>query len=265
MLRISFLLVASQLLSGEGSLMVPKIMEGTEIIDKRGAVVPKDLSLINHLGQPVKLGDYLGQDKPVILTLGYYKCPMLCSLVLNGLMDSMKGQSLKLGRDFSVLSVSINPNETPDLASAKRTNYLKAFGVNDDAPWTFALGKAEDVSKLAESVGFGYKYHKPSGEYVHSAGIFILSPDGVLTRTLYGIAYNPRDLNMSLIDASRGKIGSLMDRIILSCFHYEPDSHKYGVYVFGVMRLAGVLTILVVGSLVLILLRRERRLKTWIA
>lgn len=265
MLRISFLLLAGSLISGEGSLMVPAVMEGTEIIDKRGAVVPKEISLTNHLGQPVKLGDYLGQDKPVILTLGYYKCPMLCSLVLNATMDSIKGQSLKIGRDFSILSVSVNPDETPDLANAKRKNYLKSLGVSEKSPWTFALGKTEDVSKLADSVGFGYKFHKPSGEYIHSAGIFILSPDGTLSRTLYGIAFKPSDLKMSLIDASNGKIGSIIDRVILSCFHYEPDSHKYGLYVFGVMRLAGVLTILILGSFVLVMLKRERRLKTWTA
>lgn len=263
MLRISFLLVCWPLMSGEGSLRVPKIMEGTEIIDKRGAIVPKDILLTDHVGKSVKLGDYLGHDKPVILTLGYYKCPMLCSLVLNATVDSIKGQSLKLGRDFSILSVSINSNETPDLAKAKRVNYLKALGAPQDSPWVFALGKTEDVKKLADSVGFGYKFHEPSGEYIHSAGIFVLSPDGTLSRTLYGIAFKPSDLKMSLIDASNGKIGSLMDRIILSCFHYEPDSHRYGVYVFGVMRLAGILTILMLGSFVLLMLKKERRLKAW--
>jgi protein SCO1/2 len=156
--------------------------------------------------------------------------------------------------------VSINPNEKPELAREKRENYLKALGVSGDAPWTFALGQTQDVSRLAESVGFGYKYHEPSKEYIHSAGIFILSPDGKLTRTLYGISFKPNDLKMSLIDASNGTVGSLMDRIILSCFHYEPDSHKYGVYIFGVVRLAGALTILVLGSFVFFLFRRERRL-----
>jgi protein SCO1/2 len=253
--------LASVAFAGEGSLSVPKIMQGTEIVDKPGAMVPKDIELINHLGQPVKLGDYLGQDKPLILIMAYYKCPMLCSLVANGTMDAIKGQSLKLGRDFSILSVSINPDEKPDLANAKRKNYLKALGVGEEAPWTFALGTTENVLKLADSVGFGYKFHKPSGEYIHGAGIFILSPDGKLSRTLYGISFKPQDLKMSLIDASNGKIGSLMDRIILSCFHYEPDSHKYGVYIFGVMRLAGVLTILVLGAFVLFLFKRERRLR----
>lgn len=256
MLKISFLFLAFVLIAGEGSLMVPAVMQGTEITDKRGAVLAKDILLTNHLGQPVRLGDYLGK-KPLILTLGYYKCPMLCSLVLNGMTDAIKGQSLQIGRDFEILSVSINPNETPDLASAKRLNYLKSMGAQTNAPWTFALGTTQEVKKLADTVGFGYKYHKPSGEYVHGAGIFIISPDGVLTRTLYGISFKPNDLKMSLIDASNGKIGSILDRIILSCFHYEPDSHKYGVYVFGVMRLASVLTILILGAAVFMMRKRE--------
>jgi len=258
-LRISFLLWASVLVAGEGSLIVPKIMEGTEIVDRPGARVPQDIKLVNHLGQAVKLSDYLGQDKPVILIMAYYKCPMLCSLVANGTIDAIKGQSLKLGPDFSILSVSINPDEKPDLANAKRSNYLKSMGASQDAPWTFALGEESEVRKLADSVGFGYKFHPSSGEYIHSAGIFILSPDGKLSRTLYGISFRPQDLKMSLIDASHGKVGSLMDRIILSCFHYEPDSHKYGVYIFGVMRLAGALTILILGAFVLVLFKRERR------
>lgn len=257
---IRLILLAMPLWAGEGSLLIPASMQGTEIVDKPGAQVPREVVLTNHLGERVKVQDYLGQSKPVILTLGYYQCPMLCSLVLNGLMDAIKGQSLKLGRDFSILSVSINPDEKPELAREKRENYLKALGAPQDSPWTFALGQTQDVSRLAESVGFGFKYHAPSKEYIHSAGIFVLSPDGKLSRTLYGIAFKPNDLKMSLIDASNGKVGSLMDRIILSCFHYEPDSHKYGVYIFGVVRLAGALTILVLGSFVLFLFRRERRL-----
>ncbi|MEI6790000.1 MAG: SCO family protein [Myxococcaceae bacterium] len=257
MLRISFLLMAFGLISGgEGSLMVPAVMEGTEILDKRGAALPKDILLTNHLGQPVKLGDYLGK-KPLILILGYNKCPMLCNLVINGTIEAIKGQSLKLGRDFEILSVSVNPKETPDLAHSRRTNYLKSLNAPENSAFDFLLGSEDQIKRLADTVGFGYKFHKPSGEYIHSAGIFIISPDGTLSRTLYGISYKAADLKMSLIDASNGKIGSILDRIILSCFHYEPDSHKYGVYVFGVMRLGGLLTILILGAAVFMMWKRE--------
>ncbi len=252
-----FIIASSVLFAGEGSLRLPLQMEGTEIVDKRGAQIPVDVMLTNHEGRQVRVADYLRSGKPVILTLGYYQCPMLCSLVLNGLTDVMKDQSLKLGKDYEILSVSINPNEKQDLAAAKRENYLKVVGAQTG--WDFAVGTEEEVRRLADSVGFGYKYDERSKEYVHSAGIFVLSPKGVLSTTLYGISFRPGDFKLSLVEASEGKVGSLLDRIILSCFHYEPDSHRYGVYIFGVMRLAGLVTVIVLAVVLGIFWKRERR------
>ena len=258
--RVWMLAYASMtVLAGEGSLLVPHQIKGTEIVHKQGAQIPTDVVLTDHTGKKVQVGDYLHQGKPLVLTLGYYECPMLCSLVLNGLTDVMKNQSLKLGQDYHVLSVSINPNEKPDLADTKRVNYLKSMNLSLESPWAFTVGSHDEVKRLADSVGFGYRYDKTSGEYVHSAGIFIVSPEGILSRTLYGIAYRPADFKMSLVDASHGKVGSLMDRIILSCFHYQPDSHRYGVYIFGVMRVAGLLTVILLGIFLFVLRKRERR------
>ncbi|MES2503483.1 MAG: SCO family protein [Myxococcota bacterium] len=259
----SFFITCFGLVAGEGSLLVPQILQGTEIVDKPGAKIPQDVQLLDHTGKPVRFADILGKGKPVVLTLGYYQCPMLCSLVLNGLTDVMKKQSLQIGRDYTILSVSINPNEKPDLADAKRKNYLKVIDKPDSTPWVFATGSMPEVKRLADSVGFGYQFDKKSGEYIHSAGIFVVSPQGVLTRTIYGISYKPSDFKMSLIDASNGKIGSLLDRVILSCFHYEPDSHKYGFYIFGLMRIAGFLTIVVISAVLLMFWKRERRAKAW--
>lgn len=244
-------------------MRAPHEIERTEILDKRASHLPMDVQLTNQDGKSVLLGDYFaaGNSKPLILTLGYYKCPMLCSLVLNGLMDPLKDMSLKLGDDYSILSVSINPAEKADLAKSKQRNYLKA--VHADKGWNFHVGSEEQVRKLADAVGFQYKYHKASGEYIHSAGVFILSPDGVLSRTFYGINYPTRDVKLALIDASHGKIGSLVDRVILSCFHYDPDNHKYGVYIFGVMRVGGLLTILIMGIVLLLYWRSERRDAVW--
>jgi protein SCO1/2 len=227
------------------------------------------------------VGDYLKTGKPLILTLGYYQCPMLCSLVLNGMTDAMKGQSLKLGQDYNILSVSINPNEKADLAAAKRKSYLgviasgakqsmdghgaELLAMTNGSGWTFAVGSEEQVRRLADTVGFGYKYDERSKEYVHSAGIFLISPDGKLSQTLYGISFRPADFKMSLIEASQGKIGSLLERIILSCFHYEPDSHRYGVYIFGVMRLAGLVTVIVLAVVLGMFWKRERRVRAWTA
>ena len=250
------------LADGEGSLRVPHEIKGTEIIDKRGSLIPSDILLTNHRGEKIDLSNYFqeGNEKPVILTLGYYQCPMLCNLVLNGLLESLKTMSLKVGKDFRMISVSINPKETADLAKNKRANYLKSVSLGNDADWDFYVGEESEVRRLADAVGFQYKYHERSKEYVHSAGIFILSPNGTLSRTLYGINYQASDVKMSLIDAGNHKIGSLLDRVILSCFHYNPDSHQYGVYVFGIMRLGGLLTVLVLSVMLFLYWRSEKRL-----
>lgn len=262
-LACALLLPGFSLAAGEGSLLAPRELEGTQIVDKRASKVPMDVQLVNHRGEPVLSGSYFenGDTRPVILTLGYYKCPMLCSLVLNAMMDPLKTISLKLGNDYRILSVSINPNETADLANHKRGSYVEALGGNQESPWFFHVGRESEVRRLADSVGFGYKFHERSGEYVHSAGIFILSPEGVLSRTFFGLKYNASDLKMSLLDAGQGRIGTLLDRVILSCFHYDPDSHKYGVYVFGMMRIGGLLTVLIVGIFLVLHWRNEKRAK----
>lgn len=252
---------------GEGSLLVPQKMEGTEIVDKRGAKLPKDARFKNHLGQDVLLGDYLKKDgKPLIMTLGYYSCPMLCNLVMNGYHEAAMALSLHLGQDYRVLSFSINPKEDVALATAKRANYVRTLGTgNDPNGWIFHVGDEANIKRLADAVGFGFKWDARGGQYAHSAGIFVVSPEGVLSRVLYGIQYAPKDLKFALIDAASGKIGSVVDRIVMSCFHYEPDSHKYGVYVFGVMRAGAALTVLLLGIFLFANWTWERRKKQWTA
>lgn len=250
--------------TGEGSLQTPLAMQGADISDQRGAQLPLDIELTNHLGRKVILGDYLKSGGTAkVLTLGYYECPMLCNLVLNGLVDSVSGMSLVLGRDYDVLSVSIDAQEKIELAAQKRESYLVSAGVSPSTEvWPFNVASEQEVRRLADAVGFGYRYDESIKQYAHAAGIFVISPDGVLSRTLYGIQYKPSDLKFSLMEASSGRIGSLMDKVLLTCFHYDPDSHKYGVYIFGLMRMAGLATIVVLGSFLTVLWRRDRRLKT---
>lgn len=244
-----------------GSLTVPRVLEGTEIVDKRGTQLPLDAWFTDHHGKRVSLNEIFAQDasSPVILALGYYGCPMLCGMVFGGLSEGVRGLDLKLGKDYRIVTLSIDPTESSELAAAKRQNYLSALGLSSDAPWYFLTGTKEQVDRVAEAVGFGYRYDAPSKEYAHSAGVFILTPTGVVSRTYWGIQYDPKELRLSLIDASGGKVGTLMDRILLSCFHYDPDSHRYGVYIFGVMRLGGALTAIVVGSMLLAFWYSERR------
>ncbi len=247
----------------------PKALQNIEIEDKLGAKVPLDVKLINDAGEPVRLGDYFSgaatpgaRGKPVLLTLGYYECPMLCSLVLNSTLEALKKVSLDVGEDFNVVTVSINPRESVEIAKMKRDNYLKEYDREGAAAgWRFHVAEEDEVKRLADAVGFQYRWDETQEQFAHSAGIFFLAPDGTLTRTLYGLSYSATDVKFALMEASRGEVGSVGDRILMSCFQYTPDGQRYGVYVFGVMRLGGVLTILFLGTMLFVLWRRERRLR----
>ncbi|MEM7494584.1 MAG: SCO family protein [Myxococcota bacterium] len=246
-----------------GSLMVPRKLRGARINDDRiGRSIPLDVRLTDHNGNPVTLGGYFSAGKrPVILTLGYYRCPMLCDLVLNGLLDAIKAMPLRLGQDYTVLSVSIHPKESVDLAGKKRAAYVRAIGQEMDvasADWRFHVGDEAQVKRLADAVGFGYRWDPRSRQFAHGAGIFVLDPRGKLNRVLYGVEFAPRQLKLALVEASQGKVGTLFDRVLLSCFHYDPDSHRYGVAIFGVTRLVGVATVLILAGVLAWLWRRER-------
>lgn len=251
--------------AGVGATMAPrpKKLDGSEIVDQLGAKVPLDVKLTNDAGEVVRLGDYFSGEKggpPVLLTLGYYQCPMLCSLVLNATLEALKKVSLDVGKDFQVLTVSIDHEETVELAREKRETYLKEYGREGAADaWRFHVAEKREIARLAEAVGFHYFYDEKQKQYAHGAGIFFLSPDGTLTRTLYGLSYRPTDVKFALMEASRGEVGSITDRILMSCFQYTADAQQYGVYIFGVMRLGGILTILLLGGMLFVLWRRERR------
>ncbi|MFZ9887999.1 MAG: SCO family protein [Myxococcota bacterium] len=250
--------------SGDVVAPKPAALEGSEIVDKLGAKVPLDVMLVDDEGQEVTLRSYFqagegAAGKPVVLTLGYYECPMLCSLVLNATLDALKAVSLAVGKDFTVLSVSVNPREGAALAAEKKKNYLAQYGREGAADgWRFHVGTEEQVRRLADAVGFQYRWDETVGQYAHGAGIFFLSPDGTLTRTLFGISYNPTDVKFALMEASRGQVGTVGDKILMSCFQYTPDGQRYGVYVWGVMRLGGILTLLFLGTMLFVLWRKER-------
>ena len=220
-----------------------------------------DLPFVDEEGRAVTLGQYFKDDKPVILTLVYFNCPMLCNMILNGLVEGMQGIKWTAGEDFRVVTVSIDPREKPELAREKKTNYIKQLGRADAAAgWHFLTGERDDIKALAQAVGFGFRYDPDRMEYAHGAAIFLLSPDGKLTRYLYGIQFPPKQLELALVDAGQGKLGSAFDRFVLRCYHYDPASRKYGVYIWGIMRAGGVLTILLIGAMLFVFWRRERRL-----
>ena len=233
-----------------------------DVIERLGSKVPADLTFVTESGDTVVLGDYLGQGRPTVLVLGYYECPMLCNLVFNGLVEGFNELGWTLGDEYQVLTVSINPEETSGLAQAKRANYLSELTVPvAEQGWTFMVGAEDQSSALAEAVGFKYFYDTERLEYAHPAVAFILTDDGTISRYLYGIEFSKTDLKLSLLEASEGRIGNTIDRLILYCFHYDPDSRGYTVVAANLMKLGGGATLLVLAVFLSLLFFGERRRK----
>ncbi|HXJ91034.1 MAG TPA: SCO family protein [Candidatus Binatia bacterium] len=220
--------------------------------------VPSDLAFMDDSGHPVKLGDYFGK-KPLILNLVYYNCPMLCGEELSGLSASMRMIKFDVGNEFDVVTVSFNPKETPELAAAKKQEYLKRYGrPNAVAGWHFLTGPAESINALTKAVGFQYQYDESKNQYAHATAIMVLTPQGRISRYFYGVDFPPKDLRMGLVEASQGKIGNAVDQVLLYCYHYDPAAGKYGAVVSNMLKIGGALTILVLGVMILIFLRLEK-------
>ncbi len=229
------------------------------IDQKLNQQVPLDLSFRDEVGKTVRLADYFGQ-KPVILSLVYYDCPMLCTLSLNGLLHSLQHLTFSAGQDFNVVTVSFDPREKPELAAAKKRVYLTLYnrpsGWNG---WHFLTGDEESIRQLTSAVGFRYKWDEASGQYFHATGIMVLTPQGRISRYFYGIDYPATDMRLGLVEASAEKIGSPVDRILLLCCSYDPVQGRYGWAITRVLQLAGIVTVLLLGTMILVFLRRERR------
>lgn len=236
---------------------LPQELEDISILEKPGSKLPLDIALVDHAGQTVKLGEYFDGKTPTIVVMAYYSCPMLCTLVLNGVTRAIKDLAFQLGTDFRVLVVSIDPKDTQAVAAAKRTNYVAAYG--KDAPgrsYDFLRGQEADVRRLADAIGFRYRWDEEGKQYAHAAAAFLVTPSGVLSRTLYGIQFETRDMRLGLIEASQGKLGSSIDRLTLFCFHYDPQKRSYVLAAKNIMRGGGVLTMLALGTLLTLLWRR---------
>jgi protein SCO1/2 len=220
--------------------------------------VPLDVRLRDATGNSVRLGDYFG-TRPVILTLAYYNCPNLCPLVLSGLVRTMRALSFTAGREFTVLTVSIDPSETPAQAAAQQTQYRRWYGRQAGSGWHFLTGDQEAIGRLSEAVGFRYTFDATQQQFVHASGLVVLTTQGVIARYFYGLEFAPRDVRLGLIEAAANRIGSPIDQLLLYCYHYDPQTGTYGLVIMRVLRLAGLLT---VGSLVAfmgLMFRRERR------
>ena len=226
------------------------------------AQIPLDLTFTDSKGRTVAIGDFLG-DRPALLTLVYYECPMLCTQILNGLTRSLRMVSFDVGKEFDVITVSIDPGETPSLAAVKKEEYVKRYGrAGADRGWHFLTGRQDQIERLAQAVGFRYQYDPETGLYLHASGIMVLTPEGKLARYFYGVDYSPKDVRLGLIEASQNKIGSVVDQLLLLCYQYDPATGKYGLVIMNSIRIAAGLTVATMVGFILLMLRRERRAKS---
>ena len=223
-------------------------LEGVTIIDKLDSQVPLDATFRDERGRTVSFRDVLPKDRPAILQIGYLRCPMLCSLVMNALVRGIQGVDWTVGGQYDVISLSVNPSEGPELADAKKAGYVAEYGRPQSAPgWHFLTGDEAQIRRVTEAVGFEYRLQE-NGEYSHAAAVFVLTPDGRLSRVLYGVKYQPADVRMALLEASQGKIGTTLDRIILWCHVYDASAGGYVLLAMRVMQLGGALTLAVLGG-----------------
>ena len=224
----------------------PEELQKIDVEEKLGQTIPMDLVFTKDDGEQFQLGEFFNQDKPVIIMLAYYNCPMLCSLILNGMTDVAQQVDFKPGEDYTILTISIEPTETVELAAAKKKNYIEALGIpGAEAGWHFCVGDSSQSRALADAVGFKYYWDDEQGQWAHPAVLNIFTEAGVISRYLYGLQYKPQDLRLALLEASRGKIGNSIDRVILYCFHYDPDAEGYVVFANNVMKLGGLATVII--------------------
>jgi len=234
-----------------------KYLDGVGIQQKLNAQVPLQATFADESGRSVELGSYL-TGRPAVLVLGYYTCPALCDRILHATVAAMRPLSLRPGRDFDVISISINPNETPSDAAGKRLNVVNMYTPGASLQgWHFLTGNERNIRLVADAVGFHYRYDPASKMFFHGAGIMVLTPEGRVARYLYGVYYEPKDLKLSLIDASHHKIGSPVDEILLFCCRYDAATGKYTLTVFRLLRVAAILTLLLLFGGIVILLRRD--------
>lgn len=223
--------------------------------------IPLDLPFVDSEGQPVVLGDFFGQERPVVLALVYYECPVLCNMILNGLVSSLDILSFNPGVEYEVVVVSFDPGETPALAKHKRTNILDQFGrPGTEGGFHFLTGDQAAIDAITDAVGFSYVYDAETDQFAHASGITILTPEGRISRYLFGVEYAPKDMRLALVESAQLKIGSAVDQLLLFCYLYDPQTGKYGAATMNLVRLGGGITVLGVVGFIALSRRRDRRL-----
>lgn len=239
---------------------IPDQLQGVGIRERLGAQLALDsFTLNNEAGKPVQLSSLFRPGKPVILNFVYFECPTLCGFVLNGVLDGLKKLQWTVGDQFDVLTVSIDHRENSELAKDKKDVVLKAYGRDGAAQgWHFLTGSEEQIRKLADQAGFGYRWDAQQKEYAHAAGIFVLTPTGKISRVLFGIEYPPRDLRLALVEAGEGKIGTILDQVILFCFRYDPTQRGYALYAFRLVQAMSALLTVALAAYLAVFWRRQK-------
>jgi protein SCO1 len=239
-------------------LQLPEGVRNVGIDQRLNEQLPLDIEFRNEEGRLVSIGEFF-RDKPVVLSLVYHECPMLCSEVLEGMLRAFRVLRFDIGKEFDVLTVSFNPREDAPLAKAAKESYLRRYKREGAAEgWHFLTGDQTSIDRLTKAVGFRYRYDAQKNQYAHAGGIMVLTPQGRLSRYFYGIEFAPKDLRLGLIEASQNKIGSIVDQVLLFCYHYDPVTGKYGLVILTTMRIVGVVFVLGLAAYVVVMLRRER-------
>ena len=234
----------------------PEVLKEVKLDQRLNNQVPLDTVFRDETGRSVQLSEYFKAGKPVVLSLVYYECPMLCNQVLNGQVSMMSVLKFDAGKEYTAVTVSFDPRETPALAASKKQTYMKRYGrAGAEAGWHFLTGDQPSIDRLTEAVGFKYAWDTNSNQFAHASAIMVLTPEGRLSHYFYGIEYAPKDVRLSLVEASAGQIGSAADQLLLYCYHYDPTTGRFKP-VMMVMRIAGALTVVGLGALLFVMVRR---------
>jgi protein SCO1/2 len=238
----------------------PAPLQGVDIEERLNAQVPLGAAFLDQDGKPVHLSDYLGKGKPVVLALVYYECPMLCGLILGGMARGMKETGLDLGKDYTALSVSFDPREKAAQGFVRQKHYLQSFDRADRKDvWPFLVGQEKEIRSVTDAVGFHYKFDEETKQYAHGAAILVLTPDGRVSRYLYGVEFPGRDLRLAIVEAGAGKVGTSFDRFLLTCYRYDPVARKYVPYAMGMVRAGALLVLFGLASTLFVFWRREAK------
>ena len=245
---------------GEASSTAPPQLKEVTFKQRLNERLPLDATFKDEAGQTVRLGDFLDGKHPVVLAFVYYQCPMLCTQVMNGISSALKVLPFTTGQEFDIVLISFDPRDTPATATEKKRSHLAYWSAESTgAAWHFLTGDEASIHRATSAAGFNYRWDEATKQFAHVSGLLVLTPDGRLSRYFYGVEYSPKELRLALVESGAGKVGSLVDELLLYCYHYDPESGRYGVIVMNLIRLGGVITVALIVGFILMMRRREAR------